>query len=78
MGSMMCGSEKKFHKRFMKFRFKVEKRASKGVIQEMCREIQWARCTTIYLREFFGGMGHHISRGMGHQVHERSWGSWLA
>ena len=29
------------------------------------------------MRDFFGGMRHWIVGGMGHQVHERSWGAWL-
>jgi hypothetical protein len=29
------------------------------------------------MRVFVSGLGHQIIRGMGHQVHERSWGSWL-
>jgi hypothetical protein len=61
----------------MRFCFKEDIRDNKGVIQEICQELQWERCTKSDMRDFFDGMGHWIVGGMGHQVHERSWGAWL-
>jgi hypothetical protein len=61
----------------MRFHFKEYRRDNKGVVQEVCQELQWERCMTRYLKAFVGGMGHQIVGGMGNQVHERSWGAWL-
>jgi hypothetical protein len=42
----------------MRFCFKEHRRDNKGFVQEICQEIQWARCVTSDMRAFAGGMGH--------------------
>jgi hypothetical protein len=53
----------------IRFHFKEYRRYNKGVVQEICQELQWERCAIRNMREFVGGMGH--------QVQESSWRAWL-
>jgi len=40
MGEMISGSDNNFQKRFIKFKFKVERIDNKGVTQEIYQELQ--------------------------------------